>query len=230
MSLFKGKYRIETARLANWDYASEAAYFVTICTKNRYHYFGKIENDEITLNDIGIIVRDEWLKTPALRQDMNLMLDEFAIMPNHFHCIIFIDNNKYNTPITTNNTTGRDAMLASPNNTGIASPHNTGIASPHNTGIASPHNTGIASPDNTNIGDPSIASLRKFGPQSKNLSAIIRGFKSSVTKLAHEINPDFGWQERFHDHIIKNHESYVHIRNYIINNPVNWKEDTFYSV
>ncbi|MGV8815590.1 MAG: hypothetical protein ACOH2D_15925 [Gelidibacter sp.] len=39
---FRNKYRIESTRLQNWDYGSNAAYFVTICTKNRIHYFGDI--------------------------------------------------------------------------------------------------------------------------------------------------------------------------------------------
>lgn len=39
---YKGTYRIETTRLKNWDYGSRGFYFVTICTKNRQPYFGRI--------------------------------------------------------------------------------------------------------------------------------------------------------------------------------------------
>lgn len=67
----------------------------------------------------------------------------------------------------------------------------------------------------------------QFGPQSKNLASIIRGFKIGVTKNARLINPDFAWQSRFYDHIIRNDESYHRIANYIKNNPKNWKEDKF---
>ena len=59
----------------------------------------------------------------------------------------------------------------------------------------------------------------KFGPQSKNLASIIRGFKIGVTKNARAINPDFKWQPRYHDHIIHNQKSYDRISNYIVNNP-----------
>ena len=55
----------------------------------------------------------------------------------------------------------------------------------------------------------------------------MRGFKSAVTTFAVKNNIEFGWQERFHDHIIRNEESYQKIRNYIINNPSNWKTDKF---
>lgn len=48
------------------------------------------------LSNIGKIVESEWLKTPSLRPDMDLILDEFTVMPNHFHAIIIIGENKYN--------------------------------------------------------------------------------------------------------------------------------------
>ena len=67
----------------------------------------------------------------------------------------------------------------------------------------------------------------KFGPQSKNLASIIRGFKIGVTKNARLINPNFAWQPRYHDHIIRNDESFQKISEYIINNPLNWSSDQF---
>lgn len=62
----------------------------------------------------------------------------------------------------------------------------------------------------------------QFGPQSKNLSFIIRGFKIGVTENARVIHPDFQWQSRFHDHIVRNDQSFHRISNYIINNPKRW--------
>ncbi len=67
----------------------------------------------------------------------------------------------------------------------------------------------------------------EFGRQSKNLSSIIRGFKSAVTVRARKINIDFGWQSRFHDHIIRNPKSYDVISQYIIDNPKKWVDDEF---
>ena len=48
------------------------------------------------LSEIGEIANDEWLKTPSIRQDMNITLDEFVVMPDHFHAIIIIGENRYN--------------------------------------------------------------------------------------------------------------------------------------
>ncbi len=69
----------------------------------------------------------------------------------------------------------------------------------------------------------------QFGPQSKNLASIIRGYKIGVTKNARNVNPDFKWQARYHDHVIRNEEEFHKIQNYITNNPVNWKEDRFHT-
>lgn len=94
---FQNKYRISSARLQNWDYAWNAAYFVTICTQNRECYFGDVVDGEMQLSEIGKIVKTEWIKTFEIRPDMNLQLGEWIIMPNHFHAIIIIGENKYNS-------------------------------------------------------------------------------------------------------------------------------------
>ncbi|MDM8158642.1 hypothetical protein QUH73_02310 [Labilibaculum sp. K2S] len=99
---FQNKYRIPSARLKDWDYGSNAIYFVTICTHEREHYFGEITNGKMILNEIGELAASEWMKTPEIRPDMNLELGEFVIMPNHFHVLITIGKNNYNT--------GTDAM------------------------------------------------------------------------------------------------------------------------
>jgi REP element-mobilizing transposase RayT len=73
----------------------------------------------------------------------------------------------------------------------------------------------------------SLGPANKFGPQSKNVGSIIRGFKSSVTTYARTNNINFKWQDRFHDHVIRNAEEYFRISKYIKNNPKNWKGDRF---
>jgi REP element-mobilizing transposase RayT len=77
-----------SVRLRNFDYSRQGLYFVTICVQNGICIFGDIENGEMRLNEIGEIVRREWLKTAELRP--NVQLHEYAIMPNHFHAIVEI--------------------------------------------------------------------------------------------------------------------------------------------
>ena len=88
MTLFKDKYRIESARLPGYDYSSPGLYFVTICTKNRVCYFGDVVNGKMELSPMGEIVADEWQKTSDIRA--NVQLDEWIVMPNHLHGIIWI--------------------------------------------------------------------------------------------------------------------------------------------
>ncbi len=203
---FNNKYRIPSARLQSWDYSSSGLYFITICTKNREPYFGEIIQGEMHLSEIGKIVNAEWFKTFEMRPDMNLEMDVFVIMPNHFHAIIGIGENRFNVIDKMHNTDmfhGRDAMhCVSTDNTDNSIIHN--------------------EPKSNEI------SKNKFGPQSKNLASVVRGFKIGVTTNARLINPDFAWQSRYHDHIIRNNISLENIQNYIINNPKNWKDDQFF--
>ncbi len=65
MGKYKNKYRIESARLQTWDYSWSAAYFITICTKKHFHYFGKIE-----LLAIGVIANYQQNRQQRQRIDV----------------------------------------------------------------------------------------------------------------------------------------------------------------
>lgn len=77
-------------RLKEYDYSQNGAYFVTICVQNRECLFGEIVDGEMVLNDAGEIIKTEWEKLP--QQFSNIELDVFAVMPNHFHGIVMIQN------------------------------------------------------------------------------------------------------------------------------------------
>jgi len=88
--------------------------------------------------------------------------------------------------------------------------------------------------NNRHVETQNFASLRRydhkfntFGPQSKNLASIIRGFKIGVKKYANMNNDHFSWQPRFHDHIIRGETDLNRIREYIINNPAKWDTDEY---
>jgi putative transposase len=88
LKLYKSKYRIESSRLKDWDYSTPWWYYVTICTKNYKCWFGDVKNGKMLLSDIGKVLEEEWSKTNDIR--LNVDLDYYAIMPNHFHGIIII--------------------------------------------------------------------------------------------------------------------------------------------
>lgn len=92
---FQNKYRKESMRAAFWDYGSNGAYFVTICTQNRECYFGDVVNGEMALSEIGEIANWCWLKIPD--QFPFAKLDQHIVMPNHMHGILIIDKSMAGT-------------------------------------------------------------------------------------------------------------------------------------
>jgi len=76
-------------RLENYDYHRVGYYFVTVCTNNRACLFGKIQDQEMLLNDAGNMIYAAWKSLP--NKYPNVELDEFIVMPNHVHAIVIID-------------------------------------------------------------------------------------------------------------------------------------------
>lgn len=83
------KHHRRSIRLADYDYTSEGAYFITIVSHLRESLFGDVIGDDVELNTLGCIVETEWRKTAIIRP--YVQLDEYIVMPNHFHAILFIN-------------------------------------------------------------------------------------------------------------------------------------------
>ncbi len=187
---YKKRYRVPSARLAGWNYADEGFYFITICIQDRKRLcFGDVIEEKMVLSGMGKIVEAEWKNTGKIRK--NVDLDEYVVMPNHFHGILHI--------VETH-------CMRLGDNEHIPRNHR----------------------------DACNASLRKgyheyknkFGPQSHNVSAVIRGFKGAVTKKIWATgDKNFVWQERFYDRVIRNLDELNRIRQYIMDNPTKWYLD-----
>jgi len=89
---FRNKYRIPSARADWWNYSNAGSYFVTICIASKEHAFGEVRNRKMELSALGKYVEEQWLFAVEARPDMNIHLDAFVVMPNHFHGIIYFDN------------------------------------------------------------------------------------------------------------------------------------------
>ena len=76
--------------MEGYDYALPGAYFVTICVKNRACIFGNIREDGMVYSPLGQIASDTWRKLPLHYQHIGV--DEFIVMPNHFHGIVIIND------------------------------------------------------------------------------------------------------------------------------------------
>jgi len=107
---YKNTYRIPSNRLEGYDYGVNGCYYVTICTKDRKHYFGEIVgtndhpyqrnvNNNIETDNhpslqrthIGEMAERYWFDIP--NHFPFVILDEFVLMPNHIHGILFFDKN-----------------------------------------------------------------------------------------------------------------------------------------
>ena len=196
---FQNKYRTRSARCPNWDYSSNAAYFITICTQNRENYFGEIINQKMQLSQIGVIADILWHEIK--NHTKNVDLDAFVVMPNHIHGILILN--------------GENNNIKKTNNYSVETLHATSLR--NNT---TPLNNTPPPPNET---------MSKISPKPGSVSTIVRSYKSAVTKHANRLGYTFAWQSRFHDHIIRNHRSFQQIREYIINNPVQWNKDKLFN-
>ncbi len=92
------------------------------------------------------------------------------------------------------------------------------------------HITNIGNVYNHSVETHCNASLHQnvFGPQRNNLASIIRGFKGISTKrIRVHGNPQFAWQPRYHDRIMRSYRELQAVRRYIMNNPREYKKDLF---
>jgi putative transposase len=123
-------------------------------------------------------------------------LGNFVVMPNHIHIILGI--------VVT-----RHVVTVQKTNTNVGTCH----------GVSEFRNDVCVLDD--------VAQLNQFGKTIPgSLSAIMGQLKSTLTRWCRVNDYDhFGWQVRFHDHIIRTDESFERISAYIENNPVNWNDD-----
>jgi putative transposase len=79
-------------RLADYDYSQVGAYFVTLSVHDPACLFGEVVDGVMCLSELGQIVTSHWLRSPDNRPQV--VLDEFVVMPNHFHAIVAIEGSR----------------------------------------------------------------------------------------------------------------------------------------
>jgi putative transposase len=79
-------------RLKGHDYGQAGEYFVTIRTHERGNVLGAIQNEKVVLSETGMIAQEEWIRTSAVRPDVEL--DEFVIMPDHIHGVLVLHDDR----------------------------------------------------------------------------------------------------------------------------------------
>lgn len=170
------RHHRHSIRLQHYDYSAVGAYFITLCTREKVCLFGDINDGEIILNGLGSIIQNLWNDLPNRYE--NTELDEYVIMPNHFHGIISIKTN-------------------------------------------------VGTIQNRAIRElPLHISRRKM-----LLPKIIGYYKMKSSKQINRLRNTHGisvWQRNYYEHIIRNDDELLSIREYIANNPFNWLIDENY--
>lgn len=197
-------------RLKGYDYSKAGAYFITICCEDRVCRFGDIvvgaglAPAQMILNEFGEIAYNEWIK--LTERFPNFELDVFQIMPNHMHGIIVL-----------NDVVGPTLAVAQNDNAQNDNAQN---------------DTAENDTAENNILDSDI---RAGASPAPTVSDIVGAYKSLVANGCLDIykskNETMGklWQRNYHEHIIRNDQSYQTISNYIVNNPAKWNDDKFYT-
>jgi REP element-mobilizing transposase RayT len=150
------------------------------------------------------MARDEWLHTATARADVTL--DEFVVMPNHIHAIIFITSNTNESPVGAT----RRVALSDGSST-----------------LDNKANTICCADANR-----ATRRVAPTGPLRGSLSAIVGQYKARVTKQIHSYRIEHNlpsacvWQRSFYERVIRDENELDKIRRYIIENPLHWDDDS----
>ena len=189
-------------RLRDFDYSGNGAYFVTLCTQGRECLFGDIADGEMCVNDAGGMVEGVLLKLPE--RFPGFALDEYVIMPNHFHGIIIL-----------NDIGRRGDTLCSP---------------AFDVGSSAFDQIQNEGEHQQNQGEHKV---RPYGTMENSLGRIMQAFKSMTSvEYVRGVNehdwPPFPgrlWQRNYYERIVRNDNELAAIREYIAYNPMKWAED-----
>ncbi len=188
-------HKRQSMRLKGYYYSQHDMYFVTICTQNRECLFGDVMDGSMKLNDAGKLVRKWW--TGSTDRFRGIELDEYVIMPNHFHGII---------RITSDNCRGEVTSPCTPD-----TPKTGGVPCEQQDGETYEMKGGETPP----LRKPTIGQIIAYFKYQTTRQ--INQFRNSTGIPV--------WQRNYHDRIIRNEKELMKIREYIRNNPMQWDRD-----
>lgn len=184
----------QSIRLRHYDYSHAGAYFVTICAWQRECLFGEVMGGEMRLNAFGEILRVEWQLTAMLRD--SVALDEFIVMPNHFHAIISINDRRGTACRAPGVNDNKDRDQNSEMDQGTAR----------------------RAPTVELFGRPVVGSLSTIIRSFK--SAVTRHINQQRKNPGAPV-----WQRNYYERIIRDEAELYALRQYIIDNPREWADD-----
>lgn len=188
---------------AEWHDYNSGIYFVTICSKDKQHIFGKIKDSIMILSDIGKIV--ERCILDISNHHTNVELWNYVVMPNHIHMVINVGTQP--APVGTRYIASAQAMHNAGQNMGClrASRHGEPCEDFH-------HNSSLAV---------------VVGTFKAAVTRLMRTRCIASLRRQHQIQTV--WQPRYHEHIIRNQRAFENIMNYVDTNIEKWSHDCFYT-
>ena len=209
--------------MKGYDYASEGAYYITICTHERLHLFGRIIDGVMHTSPLGEIVQRCWDAIPEHMPHADV--GKFVVMPNHVHGIVIIRERALDA--------GSSGAVGVG---GVGARHDVpdtmtdGYDDPVPLADAPGQHTG-ARHDAPLRNAPPTDPRRPPGMPRGALGQVVASFKSAVTRAAyHDGLLPRGtpvWQRNYYERIIRDTAEHDRIARYIIDNPRNWKDDRF---
>ena len=189
-----------TIRRQGYDYSSAGLYFVTVCTHEHEHLFGGITDNVMQLSDAGRVVETIWTGLPE-RFPM-VTLDEFVVMPNHFHGIILLSDRRGEPCVRPDDHVGgRGEPCVRTNDQGD---HKEGDHKDR------PYGT-------------SVNSLGRVMQAFKSITTV--AYVAGVEQHGWPPFPGRLWQRNYYERIIRDERELNNIREYIVNNPALWRDD-----
>lgn len=183
-----------SVRLPDYGYAQPGAYCITICAHQRRCIFGKVKDGRVHPSYVGEIVREEWLRTPGVRPDVTL--DEWIVMPNHMHAIVFVGAHGHAPPPL-------------------------GLRWPEHPKGATRSVTGDAD-DGAHVHAPLQRPRRCLG----SLVGGFKGTVTARANALRNAPGAPVWQRSYYEHVIRDAAELNDIRLYIARNPSYWDTDT----
>jgi putative transposase len=229
------RHHRRSIRLRGYDYAQAGAYFVTICTQDRWVLFGGIDGGALRLNDAGRMVERWWgelnHKFPIISTDA------FVVMPDHIHGIIVVGASGGGNNAGDDPNVGDDSV-ASPSvgaNLYIRPPRNPNDRRADNANIVNNDvDAADADPNAGDVGDDADVD-GYINPPLRNdvsLSVIIQWFKIMTTTeyIRHVKQSGWTpfnkrvWQRNYYERIIRDQRQLNATRRYILENPARLAE------
>ncbi|MEL6268408.1 MAG: hypothetical protein AAFU54_27135 [Chloroflexota bacterium] len=221
----------KSPRMKGYDYAQEGAYFVTICAHQHEHRFGAVMGDDMHLSAHGHMAYDAWPTIPD--HFRNADIDLFVVMPNHVHGIVLILEQKspstHRRDVTHNVNPEQNRSSDRRDATHNVNPQQNRLSDRRDVACYVPTHDDGEEERAPGVDDPT-GHYTRISPKPGSLSAIIRSYKSAVTKAIRHTTTDRTpiWQGRYHDRIIRDERELNAFRNYILTNPARWTEDRYY--